>query len=192
MQAAHDPDATPRAWGPREYPRLQMSAPARLALATTGGLAIGATLGAAHGGKAATLRFRAEHAHRMPTRTTDWYFYHRSKNYHAIFGALREGAKMGARLGFWAFGLVWLEHTVDRYRGSADLISTVVASLSVSGAFSLWSKSRWFGKVLPPRGRVCDVSVCAMWFPCVRLIASWTNCRVSRGERIPVCQGMVS
>lgn len=142
MQAAHDPDATPRKWGPREYPRLQMTAPARLALATTGGLTIGAALGAAHGGRAATLRFRAEHAHRMPTRTTDWYFYHRSKNYHAIFGALREGAKMGARLGFWAFGLVWLEHTVDRYRGSADLISTVVASLSVSGAFSLWSKSR--------------------------------------------------
>lgn len=124
----------------RDYPRLQMSTPTRLTLATTGAFAVGMGLGGAHGGRSAQLRFRAEHAHRMPTRTTDWYFYHRSKNYHAIYGGLREGLRMGARLGFWAFGMVWLEHTVDRYRGRADLISTVIASLSVSGAFSLWSK----------------------------------------------------
>lgn len=127
-------------WRPRDYARLQMSTPARLTLATTGAFAVGMALGGAHGGRAAQLRFRAEHAHRMPTRTTDWYFYHRSKNYHAIYGGLREGLRMGSRLGFWAFAMIWLEHTVDRYRGRADLVSTIIASLSVSGAFSLWSK----------------------------------------------------
>lgn len=147
MQAATDPDVPPAPAPPAtrrraaDQPRLQMHPLARMALATSGAFTIGMALGGAHGGRTATLRFRAEHAHRMPARTTDWYFYHRSKNYHAIFGGLREGLRMGARLGFWALGLVWLEHCVDRYRGRADLLSTVVASLSVSGGFSLWSKS---------------------------------------------------
>jgi len=89
----------------------------------------------------AQLRFRAEHAHKMPTRTADWYFYHKSKNYHAAWGGIREGLRMGSRLGILATGLVWIEHTVDVYRGSADFLSTVCASVAVSGGFSLWSRS---------------------------------------------------
>jgi hypothetical protein len=117
-----------------------MSTPSRLALTALGSFSIGMALGAAHGGKTAQLRFRAEHAHKMPTTTTDWYFYHRSKNYHAAYGGLKEGFKMGSKLSFWAVSMIWLEHTVDRYRGKSDLLSTVIASLTVSGGFSLWSK----------------------------------------------------
>ncbi|CAI4218451.1 unnamed protein product [Parascedosporium putredinis] len=99
---------------PLDYPRLDMSTPARLGIASLGAFGLGMTLGGAHGGKVAQLRFRAEHAHKMPTTTTDWYFYHRSKNYHAAYGGLKEGFKMGSKLGFWAFAMIWLEHTVDR------------------------------------------------------------------------------
>ncbi|MBE3046954.1 hypothetical protein IMZ48_31385 [Candidatus Bathyarchaeota archaeon] len=142
MQEATSPDDTPaRCRWDNDHPRLQMESPARLTMATMGAAALGMVLGGAHGGRTATLRFRAEHAHRMPARTTDWYFYHRSKNYNALKGGVREGFRMGARLGIMALGLVWLEHTVDQFRGRADLFSTVVASLSVSGGFSLWSKS---------------------------------------------------
>jgi hypothetical protein len=92
------------------------------------------------GGQMAQLRFRAEHAHKMPDTTTGWYFYHKSKNYHAMQGGIREGFRMGAKTSFWSFVALGLESTVDRYRGRSDMFSTTVATLTVAGAFSLWRK----------------------------------------------------
>ncbi|KZL73586.1 hypothetical protein CT0861_02924 [Colletotrichum tofieldiae] len=122
--------------------RLSIPTPARIPLAGMVGFGIGTTLGLAHGGRTAQLRFRAEHAHKMPTTTTGWYLYHKSKNYHAMQGGLREGLRMGSRLSFWTLMTFGLESTVDRYRGKTDLLSTVLASLTVAGGFSLWSKSQ--------------------------------------------------
>ncbi|GKT64152.1 hypothetical protein ColTof4_06527 [Colletotrichum tofieldiae] len=118
--------------------RLSIPTPARIPLAGMVGFGIGTTLGLAHGGRTAQLRFRAEHAHKMPTTTTGWYLYHKSKNYHAMQGGLREGLRMGSRLSFWTLMTFGLESTVDRYRGKTDLLSTVLASLTVAGGFSLW------------------------------------------------------
>ncbi|KAK7443310.1 hypothetical protein Landi51_09093 [Colletotrichum acutatum] len=120
--------------------RLSIPTPARIPLAGLIGFGIGTTLGLAHGGRIAQLRFRAEHAHKMPTTTTGWYLYHKSKNYHTMYGGLREGLTMGARLSFWTLMAFGLESTIDRYRGQSDLISTVSASLTVAGTFSLWNR----------------------------------------------------
>ncbi|EXU98722.1 hypothetical protein X797_008197 [Metarhizium robertsii] len=119
------------------YPRLSISTPARILLGTVSSGVIGFTLGAMQGGQMAQLRFRAEHAHKMPDTTTGWYLYHKSKNYHAMQGGIREGFRMGAKTSFWSFVALGLESTVDRYRGSSDMFSTTMATLTVAGAFSL-------------------------------------------------------
>lgn len=122
------------------HPRLSMATPARIALGSAVAGLIGFSLGATQGGQAAQLRFRAEHAHKMPDSTTGWYLYHKTKNYHAMQGGIREGMRMGARTGFWSFMALSLESTVDRFRGASDMFSTIIASLSVAGGFSLWRK----------------------------------------------------
>lgn len=76
----------------------------------------------------------------MPDTTTGWYFYHKSKNYHAMQGGIREGFRMGAKTGFWSFAALSLETTVDRMRGCSDMLSTIVATVSVAGMFSLTRK----------------------------------------------------
>lgn len=126
---------------PRElHPRLSIVTPLRVTMGTVVSGFIGFSLGATKGGQTAQLRFRAEHAHKMPDSTAGWYLYHKSKNYHAMQGGIREGLKMGARTSFWSFMALSLESTVDRCRGASDMFSTVVASLTVAGAFSLLRK----------------------------------------------------
>ena len=121
-----------------EHPRLAMITPTRILLGSIASGLVGFGLGAVQGGQVSQLRFRAEHAHKMPDTTTGWYFYHKSKNYHAMQGGIREGFRMGAKTSFWTFVALGLESTVDRYRGASDMFSTAVATLSVAGAFSVW------------------------------------------------------
>ncbi|KOS18190.1 hypothetical protein ESCO_003331 [Escovopsis weberi] len=129
----------PRQEVPEErHPRLSIPTTDRLLLGTASSASVGFCLGSVQGGQTAQLRFRAEHAHKMPDTTTGWYLYHKSKNYHTMNGGMREGFRMGAKTGFWSFVALSLESTVDRYRGSSDMFSTIVATLSVAGAFSLW------------------------------------------------------
>lgn len=109
----------------------------------TSGL-IGFALGITKGGQTAQLRFRAEHAHKMPDSTTGWYLYHKTKNYHAMQGGIREGLKMGVRTSIWSFMALSLESTVDSCRGASDMFSTIIASLTVAGTFSLLRKSGIF------------------------------------------------
>lgn len=145
------PSAT---WPSEPHPRLALDTPTRIFLGTMSSSVIGATLGTMQGGQMAQLRFRAEHAHKMPDTTAGWYFYHKSKNYHAMFGGLKEGLRMGAKTGFWTFVALGLENTVDRCRGASDMFSTIVATLTVAGAFSLqreWANQR-FRLFLDSRG----------------------------------------
>ena len=121
-------------------PRLGTWTPARVLLGSVAATFVGFSLGATQGGQMAELRFRAEHAHKMPDTTAGWYFYHKSKNYHAMFGGISEGIRMGAKTGFWSFMALALESTVDRCRGASDMFSTTVATLTVAGTFSLWRK----------------------------------------------------
>jgi hypothetical protein len=111
----------------------------RLPLATSLSFLAGMGLGVAHGSQVTALRFRAENAHRLPTSPTGWYVYHKSKNYQMAYVGIKEGFKMGAKVSFWTAGFFYIEDTFDRYRGTKDFVNTVIASLSVAGAFSLWS-----------------------------------------------------
>ncbi|KKA30186.1 hypothetical protein TD95_001177 [Thielaviopsis punctulata] len=138
-----------------DHPRLNLPTDLRLLLTSTSAFLSGALLGMAHGGRTAQLRFRAEHAHKMPQTVTGWYLYHKSKNYHAAQGALREGARMGARVGFWTGLVVLVESVVDGYRGRRDGGSTAVAGTAVAGVFSLYH-----GFNLPMFARTARYGLC--------------------------------
>ena len=123
--------------------RLSVPFYIRLPVATFGAFVFGVGLGMAHGGKTAGMRFRAENAHRFPTTPTGWYLYHKSKNYNSMLGAIKEGLKMGPKLGFWTGSFFLAEEAVDRWRGKKDFLSTVVAGMTIAAGFSgqPWSVS---------------------------------------------------
>ncbi|MCJ1382934.1 hypothetical protein MMC17_006047 [Xylographa soralifera] len=121
--------------------RLSVPFQIRFPATTAMGFFAGSFLGIYHGSQTAGLRFRAENAHRLPTSPTGWYLYHKSKNYHVILGAIKEGLKMGGKVGFWVGGFFAVEEAIDRVRGGrVDFLSTVVAGLSVAGGFSAWHR----------------------------------------------------
>ncbi|EAA36383.1 hypothetical protein GE21DRAFT_2360 [Neurospora crassa] len=120
--------------------RLSIPDAVRIPLASSTALLIGFTLGMSQGIKTAGMRFRAEHAHKLPTTKMGWYFYHKSKNYNSIWGGAKEGARMGAKICFWTTAMFGIEHMFDAYRGTADIFNTVTACVTVAGAFSLWNR----------------------------------------------------
>ena len=123
------------------HPRLSMSFTLRLPLSTLAAIVTGFSLGLSHGAITSGLRFRAENAHRLPTTSSGWFLYHKSKNYNVMLGGIKEGAKMGMKLGLLVGGFCATEEAVDRVRGGKDAGSTVVAGGTVAGIWSLWS--RW-------------------------------------------------
>lgn len=120
--------------------RLSLPSPLRIPLATAISFLVGLSLGTAHGSRMAGMRFRAEHAHKLPETTTGWYLYHKSKNYHVAYGGVIEGIKMGGRIAFWTTAMLNIESMFDAYRGTADVFNTVTSCVTVAGAFSLWSE----------------------------------------------------
>ena len=130
MVDSHSPPSSPY------ESRLSVPFYIRVPLATSGAFIFGAALGMSHGGKTAGMRFRAENAHRFPTSPTGWYLYHKSKNYHTMLGGIKEGLKMGSKLGFWAGSFFIAEEAVDRLRGKKDFLSTVIAGMTIAASFS--------------------------------------------------------
>jgi hypothetical protein len=124
----------------RQNSRLSLPFPTRLAVATSISTALGFTLGLSQGSKLAGLRFRAENAHRLPSTPTGWYLYHKSKNYNMALGGMKEGIRMGAKMGVWVAMFFAIEDGWDVTRGQKDFLNTVMASLTVAGGFSLWSE----------------------------------------------------
>lgn len=123
----------------RQNARLSIPAFIRIPIASASAFIVGLLLGTAQGSRMAGLRFRAEHAHKLPTTTTGWYLYHKSKNYHVAYGGLKEGFRMGRRVCFWTTSMFAIENMFDTYRGASDLFNTVTACVTVAGGFSLWS-----------------------------------------------------
>ena len=119
-------------------PRLGIDVGRRLPLTSFAAFSVGMALGASHGAKQAAYQFRAENAHRFPTSPTGWFLYHKTKNYKAIVGAVKDGAKLGLKLGAGAMAFCLFEETVDYARHDRrDFLSTVIAGLSFSGVYSL-------------------------------------------------------
>lgn len=122
--------------------RLSIPTMTRIPAAAMTAFGVGMALGISYGSKMAGLRFRAEHAHRLPSTTTGWYLYHKSKNYHLAFGGLKEGVKVGTKLAFLSTTMFCVENLFDNYRGTKDMFNTTAAALAVAGGFSIWSTSR--------------------------------------------------
>lgn len=123
---------------PGTPPRLGLELPLRLPISVLAAFASGMGLGFSHGSVKAAFKFRAENAHRIPTSSTGWYQYHKSKNYTSMIGGLKDGAKLGGRLAAGAMAFCIFEETVDNARhGQRDFLSTVTAGLSFSGIYSL-------------------------------------------------------
>jgi hypothetical protein len=136
----YDISTLPPLTAPTSELRLSIADEKRVTYVGLGGFALGAILGASHAGSGAALRFRAENAHRLPDSTKGWYLYHKSKNYNVMHAALREAAKMGVKIGFWAGGFFWLEDMIDAARrGRKDFVSTTLTGLVIGGSFSAWS-----------------------------------------------------
>lgn len=119
-------------------PRLGIEVGKRLPYTTMSAFSVGMAMGSSYGSKKAAYRFRAENAHRFPTTSSAWFQYHKSKNYTAIVGGVKEGMRMGFKLGAGAFAFCLFEETVDYARhDQRDFLSTVTAGLSFSGIYSL-------------------------------------------------------
>jgi hypothetical protein len=101
----------------------------------------GLVIGYSRGAKMAGLRFRAEHAHKMPRDTRELYFYHRRKNYYVAKHGLQRGFGMAGRLAFWTSLFFLAEASADFLRGGRkDFVSTTTAGIGVAGLFSVASK----------------------------------------------------
>lgn len=119
-------------------PRLGIEVGKRLPYATFAGFTSGMAIGSLFGSKKESYRFRAENAHRFPTTSAGWFQYHKNKNYTVIVGAVKEGTRMGFKLGTGALAFCVFEETVDYARHDRkDFLSTVTAGLSFSGIYSL-------------------------------------------------------
>lgn len=123
--------------------RLSMQPATRINIAFTSAVLVGGLLGFTEGSKTASLIFRAENAHRLPTSQKGWYFYHKSKNYNAMLGGVKEAVKMGLKTGIWVAGFITMEDAVDEWRGAGgqrDCFSSLTAGLTTAGLFSLWNQ----------------------------------------------------
>ncbi|KAI1583034.1 hypothetical protein PtrEW13061_009002 [Pyrenophora tritici-repentis] len=99
-------------------PRLDMPFDRRLLLTTTLSFLSGFTLGSLSAGHMASLRFRAENAHRLPVSNPGWYLYHKSKNYYKWRYGIVEGLRKGTYIAAWSSIFFIVEESLDVFRGT--------------------------------------------------------------------------
>lgn len=126
----------------------------------------GFTLGSINAGHMASLRFRAENAHRLPISQPGWYLYHKSKNYYKWKYGVVEGLRKGGYVTVWSGLFFIVEESLDVFRGtwragrtmaemegvdeldikridrgvdrSRDFISSAMAGMVTGGLWSAW------------------------------------------------------
>lgn len=97
-----------------EKKEVRMNVPHRMMVVPLAGMIVGAAIGIMRGGRAASLRFLAENAHRAPRTVQGWYFYKKTKNYKVIWEGLKGGVKEGGRVGGLAGVYVGIEEGLGR------------------------------------------------------------------------------
>ncbi|RAH41418.1 uncharacterized protein BO95DRAFT_456597 [Aspergillus brunneoviolaceus CBS 621.78] len=123
------------------YQRLGVSIGRRMMATGATAFGVGLCLGFSKGNTTSAYRFRAENAHRQPLTSMAWWQYHKTRRYVATVAGMREGFRMGSRLGGSAMVFTVFEDIVDNARhGQRDFLSTVVAGLSFSGIYSLLAR----------------------------------------------------
>jgi hypothetical protein len=103
---------------PTNAPRLGMPFDRRLLLTTAMSGLCGFTLGSTSAGRLASLRFRAENAHRLPISQPGWYLYHKSKNYYKWRHGVTEGLRKGGLVAAWSSLFFIVEESLDVFRGT--------------------------------------------------------------------------
>ncbi|KAH7092448.1 hypothetical protein FB567DRAFT_238066 [Paraphoma chrysanthemicola] len=109
---------TKTALRPTNSPRLGMPFDRRLLLTTALSSLCGFTLGSTSAGRLASLRFRAENAHRLPISQPGWYLYYKSKNYYKWRFGIVEGLRKGAMVAAWSSVFFIVEESLDVFRGT--------------------------------------------------------------------------
>jgi hypothetical protein len=103
---------------PTNAPRLGMPFDRRLLLTTAMSGLCGFTLGSLSAGRLASLRFRAENAHRLPISQPGWYLYQKSKNYYKWRSGITEGLRKGGLVAAWSSLFFIVEESLDVFRGT--------------------------------------------------------------------------
>ncbi|KAF2263067.1 hypothetical protein CC78DRAFT_534335 [Lojkania enalia] len=170
------PDTTSQETPPKLNPyvlrayndRLGMPFDRRILAASTSAFICGFTLGSTTAGRLASLRFRAENAHRLPVSQPGWYLYHKSKNYYKWKTGVVEGVRKGVWLACWASVFFVVEESLDVFRGTfragrtlsemegvdelemgglekcvqdcRDFVSSSVAGMATGGLWSIWNQ----------------------------------------------------
>lgn len=93
---------------------IRLNVPRRMMIVPLVGMIVGSAIGIMRGGRAASLRFLAENAHRAPRTVEGWYFYKKTKNYKVMWEGLKGGVKEGARVGGLAGVYVGIEEGMGR------------------------------------------------------------------------------
>ncbi|KAF9076403.1 hypothetical protein BDP27DRAFT_1210466 [Rhodocollybia butyracea] len=96
---------------------------------------VGSTIGIIRGGRATSLRFLAENAHRPPRTVKGWYFYNKTKNYKVILGGLKGAAKESTKLVAFSVGWVGIEEGLGALGGPMKEVKEVGAGLGTAGLF---------------------------------------------------------
>ncbi|KAJ7638600.1 hypothetical protein FB45DRAFT_740467 [Roridomyces roridus] len=124
---------------PRTSYKLTISS--RLYTVPLGAVLLGAVIGVNRGARLASLRFLAENAHRTPHTQKGWYYYHKTKNYRVILGALRGATRDGLYLGTVTAGWVGLEEGLRAVGWGPVAMSG--AGLGTAGIFCALYRLGW-------------------------------------------------
>jgi hypothetical protein len=78
----------------------------------------GTFLGYTTTSRLASLRFRAENAHRLPISQPGWYLYHKSKSYYKLRHGIVAGVRSGIYLAACSSVFFIIEESMDVFRGT--------------------------------------------------------------------------
>ncbi|KZS97775.1 hypothetical protein SISNIDRAFT_481665 [Sistotremastrum niveocremeum HHB9708] len=141
----------PAEGGDRETELLETikGVPPRLLLVPIVSFTAGFLIGVRRGGRAASLRFLAENAHRAPTTVQGWYFYKKTKNYRVMLGALRGGGIDGLKVGAMGTTFALLEEgakRIEAIRPGREIVAGVGTAAVVGAVYRLgWQNMRRVG-----------------------------------------------
>ncbi|KIK65501.1 hypothetical protein GYMLUDRAFT_140721, partial [Collybiopsis luxurians FD-317 M1] len=89
--------------------KIHLNVPSRMLVLPGVAFMVGATIGLVRGGRATSLRFLAENAHRPPKTVRGWYFYNKTKNYRVLLGGFKGAARESGKLVAISLGWVGIE-----------------------------------------------------------------------------------
>ncbi|PPQ68852.1 hypothetical protein CVT26_001686 [Gymnopilus dilepis] len=122
---------------------IRLTIPQRIIAVCGTAFVVGATIGTMRGGRAASLRFLAENAHRPPTTVQGWYFYKKTKNYKVMLGGLKGAAIEAGRLTALSLAYVGIEEGLEqtgwhRMKEVGAGVGTAVVFSAVCRSASCW------------------------------------------------------